>query len=81
MVKFDFTKYRTFEDCPSWWRSFINSANEDPQLEVTESKLDYLASQFYCRIEYLFPGNINYLEFPTQDDFNTFKLHWTICGK
>ena len=86
MVQVDFSEYRNWSTCPVWWKNFVDFAVGCNKYRVTEDRnkdLNTAIAKFNARI-IDYEGNaedIDRLEFETEEDFNAFKLIWTIYGK
>jgi hypothetical protein len=84
MVRFDFTVYKNFSACPIWWRNFVLCASKDApsqkqayiNFELDKSIKKYNGSI----IDNEDPEDLDALEFETEEDFNAFKIYWTLYG-
>jgi hypothetical protein len=86
MVQVDFSEYRSWSTCPVWWKNFVDFAVSGRKYRIIDHRnadLNRAISKFNARI-IDYEGNtedIDYLEFETEEDFNAFKLIWTLYGK
>jgi len=89
MGRIDFSSITNWDACPVWWRSFVNvalggiirqrSAADDV---AVDDALQAGILKYNGRIiDSDMPGEIQYLEFDTEDDLNAFKLVWTLYGE
>ena len=84
MVKVDFTCYRDFLSCPTWWRNFVTHTFENLNKDINEDiQLRSALGKFHGTIidSMNDVDDIDHLIFENKDDFNSFKLYWTIRGE
>jgi hypothetical protein len=84
MVSVDFTSYYDLYDCPAWWRNFIlyilrESGNR--VTGITHFEISCAMEKFRGVItDNKKTGEIDAIEFETDEDLNTFKIYWTLYG-
>ena len=84
MIRVDFTEYQTFNTCPDWWKNFVLDTLKNTSVSWAEKNRlldDTIAKYNGSIIDDSHPEDVDALEFETEDDFNAFKLIWTIHGK
>jgi hypothetical protein len=84
MIRIDFAEYSTFNKCPIWWQNFVlGTLNKSPPVTWAEKNRlldDAIAKYNGAIIDDSHPEDVDALEFETEDDFNAFRLIWTIHG-
>lgn len=86
------TIYDTFDDCPLWWKSFIDTVTDEidkvsfftPEvLRVRDKLLDDSIATYNGKIVDVVNNSslVDYLEFETEYDLNAFKLFWILRGQ
>jgi len=85
MVSVDFSEYTAFYRCPIWWQNFIIVTLKDHKGSTREKHAtldDAIAEYNGVIIDSSYSADsVSALEFETLDDFNAFKLIWTIHGE
>jgi hypothetical protein len=85
MVKIDFTMFTCFSACPVWWRNFVLCTTKDiptHKQALMNFELDKAIKKYHGSIiDNDNPEDVDALEFETEDDFNAFKIYWTLYGE
>lgn len=80
MVRVDFTIYQSFSSCPGWWRNFVTCTTKGKtNREVDKLIFDGMLKFNGAMIENG-ADDVEELVFETEEDFNAFRLYWTLYG-
>jgi hypothetical protein len=84
MVKINFTSYRNLSSCPIWWRNFVLftlSGIIYRDIEVRNLLLEKAIEKYHGKIiDNGSSENFDALVFDTKEDFDAFKIYWTLYG-
>lgn len=84
MISIDFKEYTHFSICPIWWQNFVVGLQNETQWNSLSMRNDIINAgieRFNGSIIEINDEDIDSLIFETDDDFNAFKLYWTLYGK